>query len=178
MGDLRTVQFLASLEEPDVLGQLPPFVKPLPSKIEPDDVAYLQSKGALSLPNPALQNALLKAYAEYVHPYMPLLELNDFLNKINSADGVAGQVSLFLYQAVMFVGTAFVEIKHLRDAGFETRRAARRIFFQRTRVSLKFSRPSFSPPLLPCVVLTGRPSFFTTSTMNRIASLLYKRSCS
>ncbi len=31
--------------EPDVLGQLPPFVKPLPLKIEPEDVKYLRVKG-------------------------------------------------------------------------------------------------------------------------------------
>jgi hypothetical protein len=136
LGDLRTVQFLASLEEPDVFGQLPLFVKPLPSKIEPEDVKYLHAKGALSLPSLELQNALLKAYVEYVHPYMPLLELHDFLNKVNNTDGLAGQVSLFVYQAVLFAGTAFVETKYLREAGYPSRRAARKTFFQRTRVSL------------------------------------------
>ncbi len=89
----------------------------------------------MTLPNLELQNALFKAYAEYVYPYMPLLDLHDFLNIVHHADGLAGQVSLFLYQAIMFAGTAFVDEKHLKDAGYPSRRAARRSFFQKTRVS-------------------------------------------
>jgi hypothetical protein len=135
LGDLRTAQFLNSLEEPDLLAQLPAFIKPLPSKIAPEDVKYLHTKGALTLPPLELQNALLRAYVEYVHPYMPLLELNEFLNIINSKDGLCGQVSLFLYQSVMFAATAFVEPKYLKEAGYTSRKAARKSFFQRTRVS-------------------------------------------
>jgi hypothetical protein len=92
-------------------------------------------KGALTLPPISLQNALLQAYAEYVHPYMPLMDLHDFLSIINRRDGLNGQMSLFLYQAVMFSATAFVDVAHLREAGFQSRKAARKAFFQKTRVS-------------------------------------------
>lgn len=134
-GDGRTSQFLASLEEPDLHAQLPAFVKPLPAKIAQEDVTYLHAKGALTLPALPLQKALLQAYVEYVHPYMPLLELYDFLATINAHDGLNGQISLFLYQAVMFAATAFVDMKVLREAGYPTRKAARKAFFQKTRVS-------------------------------------------
>ncbi|KAH8887405.1 hypothetical protein GQ53DRAFT_784348 [Thozetella sp. PMI_491] len=140
--DLRTAQFLSSLEEPDGFSQLPLFIKPLPFKIVAEDVKYLHAKGALSLPTLELQNALLKAYVEYVHPYMPLLELHDFLSTVHHTDGLAGQISLFLYQAVMFAATAFVDLKHLRDAGFATRKAARKTFFQRTRLLYDFDYES------------------------------------
>lgn len=120
------------LEQPD---GLPPFIKPIPSKIGPDERWYLAHKKALTLPPVALQNALLKAYVEYVHPYMPLLELHDFLNVVSHRDGSAGQVSLFLYQSVMFVATAFIDEQFLKDAGYENRRAARKTLFGRTRVS-------------------------------------------
>jgi hypothetical protein len=143
IGDIRTAQFLNSLEEPDLLAQLPAFVKPLPSKIAPEDVKYLYTKGALTLPPLELQNALIRAFVEYVHPYMPLLELSAFLNTINSKDGLYGQVSLFLYQAVMFSATAFVETRYLREAGYASRRAARKSFFQKTRVSGLMSEPCF-----------------------------------
>lgn len=134
-GDLRTAQFLSSLEEPDLLAQLPAFIKPLPARIAPEDVKYLHTKGALTLPSLELQNALLRAYIEFVHPYMPLLELGEFLGVINSKDGLCGQVSLFLYQAVLFSATAFVEPKYLKEAGYTSRKAARKSFFQKTRVS-------------------------------------------
>lgn len=139
-GDIRTAQFLSSLEEPDLslYSQLPAFVKPLPGRLTSDDVKYLHAKGALSLPELGLQNALLQAYVEFVHPYMPLIELHDFLNAIHSRDGLCGQISLFLYHAVMFAATAFVDIRHLQEAGYPTRKAARKFYFAKTRVSSRF----------------------------------------
>lgn len=133
-GDLRTNQFLNSLEEPDLDPQLPAFIKPLPSKIAAEDEKYLKTKGALTLPSLSLQSGLLKAYIEFVHPYMPIIELHDFLAIVNSREGFHGQVSLFLYQAIMFSATAFVGTKYLKEAGYSSRRAARKDFFTKTRV--------------------------------------------
>jgi hypothetical protein len=132
--EAKTAQFLSSLEEPDASSQLPAFIRPLPAKIAAEDVDYLHLKGALTLPSLPLQNALLRAYVEYVHPYMPLLELHDFLSAINSVDGLCGQISLFLYHAVMFAGTAYVDVKILKEAGYANRKAARKAYFQKTRV--------------------------------------------
>jgi hypothetical protein len=135
----RTAQFLNSLELPDAGSQLPAFVRPLPSKISPEDVQYLALKGALTLPNITLQNALLQCYIEYVYPYMPLIDLHDFLSIVDRRDGVNGQTSLLLYQSIMFSATAFVDMRHLREAGFPSRKAARKAFFQKTRVRFPHS---------------------------------------
>lgn len=132
--EAKTAHFLSSLEEPDASSQLPAFIKPLPAKIAGEDVNYLHMKGALTLPGPTLQNALLRAYVEYVHPYMPLMELHDFLGAINSPEGLCGQISLFLYHAVMFAGTAYVDVKILKESGYANRKAARKAYFQKTRV--------------------------------------------
>ncbi|KAK6189468.1 hypothetical protein LQW54_013239 [Pestalotiopsis sp. IQ-011] len=141
-GQAKTAQFLSSLEDPDASAQLPAFVRPLPSKIASEDVSYLHMKGALTLPSLPLQNALLRAYVEYVHPYMPLLELHDFLGAINSVDGLCGQISLFLYHAVMFAGTAYVDVKILKEAGYPNRKAARKAYFQKTRLLYDFDYES------------------------------------
>ncbi|KAJ3456002.1 hypothetical protein MRS44_017484 [Fusarium solani] len=133
-GDLRSSQSPSSLKEPSLYGQLPAFFKPLPTKVAAEEVRYLQSKGALSVPSVPLQNALLQAYVEYVHPYMPL-ELFPFLNAVNAGDGRAGKVSLLMYQAIMFAATAFVDIEALLEGGYATRKAARKAFFQKTRAS-------------------------------------------
>lgn len=116
-------------------ASLPPFIKPLPAKIGSDEIAYLSMKGALSPPATILRNELLKAYIDFVHPYMPLLDLNDFLPIVDATDGSAGTVSLILFQAVMFAGSAFVDMHDLRMAGYMTRKEARKDFFQKTRVS-------------------------------------------
>jgi hypothetical protein len=116
-------------------GELPIFIKPLPAKIGPDEIAYLEKKGALTVPRGNLRSEMLRAYVEFVHPYMPLLDLHDFLSMIDRRDGSKGKVSLILFQAVMFAGSAFVDMEHLRAAGYGTRKEARKDFFQKTRVS-------------------------------------------
>ncbi|KAJ4047632.1 hypothetical protein NW761_007341 [Fusarium oxysporum] len=121
---------------PSLGDQVPPGFKPLPTKVAAEDVRYLRSKGALSVPSVPLQSALLQAYVEYVNPYMPL-ELFPFLNAINAGDGRAEKVSLLMYQAVMFAATAFVDIEVLLEAGYANRKAARKSFFQKTRAKDK-----------------------------------------
>ncbi|KAH0536119.1 hypothetical protein FGG08_006985 [Glutinoglossum americanum] len=117
---------------------LPDYIKPLPVRIAPDDVEYLAKKGALTVPEVGLRNELLRSYLEYVHPYMPLLELHNFLNIVERGNGSTGKLSLLLFQAVMFAGTAFVDMKHLGDAGYTSRKAARKAFFQKTRLLYDF----------------------------------------
>ncbi|KAI0442643.1 fungal-specific transcription factor domain-containing protein [Xylaria telfairii] len=137
-GALKTSKFINQLDETDVFSQKYGFIRPLPSKIAPEDVDYLRTKGALSVPSFSLQKALLCAYAEYVHPYMPLLDLHDFLTIVDANDGSRGQTSLFLYQAVMFCATAFVSNKVLKEAGYASRKAARRAFFTKARLLYDF----------------------------------------
>ncbi len=118
-------------------NEWPAFLKPVPDRILAEDRQYLLAKQVFTLPPLRLQNALLAAYVDYVHPYMPLLELHDFLRVVSDRSGASGKVSLFLYHSVMFAGTAFVDETLLKDAGYECRRDARRSFFSRTRVSIR-----------------------------------------
>ncbi|KAM0346059.1 hypothetical protein ACHAPU_005820 [Fusarium lateritium] len=150
---LRTTQLLGSLGEKETPSQFPAFLRPLPSKITPEDVDYLKIKGALSVPTLPLQNALIQAYVEYVHPYMPLMDLNSFLGVISSRDGQNGQTSLFLYQAVMFAASAFVDMKYLRESGYTTRKAARKSFFQKTRLLYDFDYESDRLVLVQALLL-------------------------
>lgn len=116
-------------------GPLPRYIKPLPQRMTADDIGYLYKKGALTIPEPIFRNALLQAYVEYVYPYMPLIELHDFLRIVDQDDGETGKISLVLFQAVMFAGTAFVDMALLTAAGYTTRKAARKAFYQKARVS-------------------------------------------
>ncbi|KAF2199870.1 hypothetical protein GQ43DRAFT_433009 [Delitschia confertaspora ATCC 74209] len=132
---------------------LPLFIKPLPDRIGADEVSYLDKKGVLTVPEPALRNAMLRAYVEFVHPYMPLLDLHDFLETIDSPDGSRGTVSLILFQAVMFAGSAFVSTDQLQAAGYVTRKDARRDFFQKTRLLYDFDYESDRVSLVQALLL-------------------------
>lgn len=112
---------------------LPDYIRRLPQRLKTEDLNYLAAKGALTIPEKQLRDELLKAYIHYVHPYMPLLDLEEFLQILARSDGIH-HVSLLLFQAVMFAGTAFVDMEYLRSAGYTNRKVARKVFFQRARV--------------------------------------------
>lgn len=86
--------------------ELPAFIKPTPIKIPLDDLEYLVKKGALTLPEEPLRSELLRSHFDFVHPYMPLLNRKEFLGSATSDDGSKGKISLLLFQAVMFTGSA------------------------------------------------------------------------
>lgn len=109
---------------------LPAFVKsPSPGKVNRAGLRYLRVMGALDLPTTLLEKQLVLAYIEHVHPDFPVLDLHDFLRRISDRSGGHGQVSLLLYQSVMFAASAFVKTDYLAAVGFASRRALRRAIF-------------------------------------------------
>lgn len=118
--------------------RLPSYVSPLHPRMESLELEYLSAKGALKIPETSIRNALLQSYYCWVHPYMPLIDVNDFLHIVNEGTGASGKVSLLLLQALMFTGTAFVEMKYLNAMGFTKRKAARKAFYEKCRVSFSF----------------------------------------
>ena len=115
---------------------LPRYIRALPSSIEADNIEFLEKKGALTIPETGLRNELLRNYMQYVHPYLPLLDLKDFLQPIQRNDGTM-QISLLLFQAVMFAATAYIDMRFLRAHGYDDRKTVRKIFFQRAQVRHK-----------------------------------------
>lgn len=65
---------------------------------------------------------------------MPVLDLGHFLQILDARDGKCGQISLFLFQSILFAGAAHVNMNYLRAAGFTTRKQALKELFQRARV--------------------------------------------
>ncbi|KAH8682908.1 fungal-specific transcription factor domain-containing protein [Tricladium varicosporioides] len=138
-GDRTSTRLESPIPPPPMLKhKLPEYLKPLPQRMTSVDIDYLFAKGALSLPEPLVRNALLRSYLEYVHPYMPLIEAYEALQIIADGTGASGRMSLLLFQAIMFAGTAFVDMDMLRRAGYSNRKAARKAFFQKARVLYDF----------------------------------------
>ena len=131
---------------------LPAYIKPLPVRFGHDDITYLQNKGALAIPDQELRNELLRCYAEYTHPFMPLLNWHEFVRIVDRDDGVQS-VSLLLFQAVMFTGIATVEMRLLKAAGYSTRREARRAFFNKTRLLYDLDYEDDSLTLIQALLL-------------------------
>ncbi|KAL5045084.1 hypothetical protein BDW71DRAFT_184791 [Aspergillus fruticulosus] len=116
-----------------ILDEEPRFLKPLPSRISAEDLEFLRFRGALAIPESGLRTELLCCYIKWVHSFLPVLNLQEFLRCIALNDP-EGNISLLLFQAVMFVATAFVDLKHLQAAGYTTRKSARNEFYTRLRL--------------------------------------------
>ncbi|KAK6541864.1 hypothetical protein TWF694_007642 [Orbilia ellipsospora] len=124
---------------------LPSYIKPTPTRMPPDDVDYLVKKGATSIPLETFRQELVDCYFSYVHPFMPLIEEADWRRTtsrswegFDPARHKDDRISLLLFQAVLFAGSAFVKMESLRAAGYTSRKSARKAFFQRTRMLYDF----------------------------------------
>jgi hypothetical protein len=114
---------------------------PFPRDIGVTSLKYLHSRDALTLPCEALQVEALKAYVEFVHGTMPLLDLEEFLSAVQYGYNAREitekkQIPLLLFQAVLFAGVSFTNMEALKEAGYRSRGSAQREFFSRVRVSL------------------------------------------
>ncbi|KAL3457218.1 fungal-specific transcription factor domain-containing protein [Aspergillus heterothallicus] len=116
--------------------QIPDYVTALPDHLDDADLQYLEAKGALYMPTAWFCTELLKSYILWVHPQVPVLDLEPFLSAISKNDG-SNTISLLLFHAVMFAGAAFVDISYINQEGYTSRAAARDILFQRAKVLLE-----------------------------------------
>lgn len=115
---------------------LPAFVQFVPAECSDDDLDYLRRKGALTVPEPDLLNELLKNFEEFVHPCLPIIDMDMF--QLSMQDPAThGKISLLLLQAVMFAGVPWADIKVVRKSGFLTREAMKRAFYIKAKVSLR-----------------------------------------
>ena len=121
---------------------LPLFVLPPRSNLPLNDLDVLSSQGALNTPQPPLRDALLMAFLLYVNPFLPVLDVQEFIDAIDGKSGT--HVSLALFQAVMFAGAAFVDLQILIDAGFEDRKAARAQLFRKIKARKLFALKNFA----------------------------------
>jgi len=122
-----------------VQRRLPAWVKPPSANLDPDDVEYLWKAGALTVPEEALRNEFLTCFIEWVYPWTPMVDLRNVLEAMSKEDGSTGQLSLLVVQAIMFAGAGFANLSMLQQAGFDTRKDAKRQLFRRVKVLWSFT---------------------------------------
>jgi hypothetical protein len=92
--------------------ELPPFFRLIPTWVDKVDIDYMAQKGAFNLLDKQLLNSLLKAYVNCVHPFMPMIDIHMLLEAVcwGRSDR---QVSLLVFQAVLFSAAAYVDLASL-----------------------------------------------------------------
>lgn len=115
---------------------LPSFLKPPPANLGKQDLEYLDRKGALQIPEPELRDALIECYVHYIHPCYPILDLGELEEAISGNS--TRTISLSVFQAIMFAGSAWADRRLLRKLGYLSTWAARNAFYTKVRVSAGF----------------------------------------
>lgn len=143
---------------------LPPFIMPLSNLVLSEDLAFLAQKGALTVPEPDLQMEILRGYLFSVHPNQPMLDFKQFVSAIlnNSEEN---QISLLLFQAVMFAGLHGLPLHVIHRLGFESTKQAREVFFNRARLLYEFDIEPNSAAVVQSLILMS--AWFTKGNERR-----------
>lgn len=125
------------ISENSAFEELPAVFKAFPTHWSPLDLEYLHRKGALTIPSTRLRLEIIRCYLEYFHPYMPLLDVEELLQIVDPSISHPNRrkYSFLLFQCIMFAGIAFVNEELVQEVEGMSVKAARRMFYQKIRVS-------------------------------------------
>ncbi|KAL4861702.1 hypothetical protein BDV12DRAFT_203756 [Aspergillus spectabilis] len=112
------------------------WLKPIHSPLSGrDSDTFLCSMGCLSVPRRALLDDFTHNYFAYIHPAIPVLDealLGRILNEKHRAND--GKISVLVFQALLFAGSAYASLDTVKACGFADVRAARRGFYRRAKI--------------------------------------------
>ncbi|CAG7986773.1 unnamed protein product [Penicillium salamii] len=117
---------------------LPDYAGPLACSITPEDCNVLSNEGAFRVPDTEARGKILNAYVQFVHPSLPILNLEDFMMVVDKSYTGCQGISFLLFQAVIFAATAFQTTSDLSQQGFKNRKEARRTRFNRLKLLLYY----------------------------------------
>ncbi|KAH8691875.1 fungal-specific transcription factor domain-containing protein, partial [Talaromyces proteolyticus] len=119
---------------------LPLYIRPLRAAISPVDLDFLSMKGAFELPQDHLGEALLDTYLQFVHPYILVLDRANLLRVFDTRSVPSvdcdedSKLSLLLYWAIIFAASSHIKMSILQEMGYDSRSAARRALFRKTKL--------------------------------------------
>ncbi|EXJ56257.1 uncharacterized protein A1O5_12713 [Cladophialophora psammophila CBS 110553] len=122
---------------------LPSFIRPLSCRAGHDEISYLSSKGALWLPPAKDLLVLVKAYAHFVHPFNPFLDIKNLLDvchiHANPSEGVTqprgrDRISLLTLNAALGAAISYVDTACVERMEFASHTAARDAFYMRAKL--------------------------------------------
>ncbi|KAM0490944.1 hypothetical protein ACHAP8_011082 [Fusarium lateritium] len=131
---------------------LPLFIRPPPQHLDSRDMGYLSNKLCLSIPDAEFIDELLRVYINVVHPFLPIIDIEDYTGSILN-NNACNSISLLLFQAVNFASVTFVDFKFLQSKGYISRAAARKDFFDRVRILYSLNYESDRMTLIQSLLL-------------------------
>ncbi|KFY94982.1 hypothetical protein V498_03599, partial [Pseudogymnoascus sp. VKM F-4517 (FW-2822)] len=160
-GDQRGPAFVMDICEPRRSSKDNHFLVPMPSitSLLPEDINYLSTKGAFTLPPRHIREALIRCYFHYVNPFSPILDANDFL-----LDYEKGRISLLLLWSMFIAAASFIDHSMLTEDFYPSRTALKRAMYQRAKALYDADYEKDKITLIQSVFLMGH---WYTSTDDR-----------
>ncbi|BCS27263.1 uncharacterized protein APUU_60311A [Aspergillus puulaauensis] len=109
------IEYPVSVQEnSSVHSAWPPLLSAETRWLPPNDVAYLTSQQALTLPKKAIIHTLLQYYFLHVHPCFPVVKESEF------RDGSLHQTpfSLLVFRSMLFAAACHIPSQCVQDAGY------------------------------------------------------------
>jgi hypothetical protein len=113
------------------------------SKVQQDDVRYLEFTGSLHIPTRSVLDEIVREYFLHVHPVLPVVDERTFWTMYNDSMmdlDRPGKLSLFVFQSMLFAAAATVSLAALRCCGFISVRQARDTFYRRAKTIFDLSK--------------------------------------
>ncbi|KAJ5454898.1 uncharacterized protein N7458_005854 [Penicillium daleae] len=114
------------------------FIRPPPENISEESLEYLSRKEAFEIPSTEFRDELIRSYINYVHPTLPVVNLQSLLCAVEGDNKYEGTLSLLVFQSIMFIGALYVNLSSFRNMGFHTREKAIRVLFNRAKLLYEF----------------------------------------
>ncbi|KAL6250738.1 hypothetical protein RBB50_003041 [Rhinocladiella similis] len=119
-----------------------------PSHLTAADLTYLHSKGALTAPTTECLDALIQAFIEKFYPLCSIVDRSEFMRQHHSRS-----LPWILLQSACLIGATYSDASILKNAGFKSRQAARRFFYDKAKVLYDVGYETNSVVLLQSIVM-------------------------
>ncbi|KAJ4035202.1 hypothetical protein NW756_008447 [Fusarium oxysporum] len=104
------------------------------SGLLPDDINYLEAQGCFRVPTPEALDEFVQEYFLHVHPALPLLNEAWFWAIFTRPVRGRSNLSLFIFQAMLFTACSFLPFSTLRSLGFASVHNARDTYYRRSKL--------------------------------------------
>ncbi|KIW12339.1 hypothetical protein PV08_09616 [Exophiala spinifera] len=119
-----------------------------PSHLTAADLTYLQSKGALTPPTNEYLDALIQVFMDKFYPLCSIVDRSEFMRQHRSRS-----LPWILLQSACLIGATYSDASILKKAGFKSRQAARRFFYDKAKVLYDVGYETNSVVLLQSIVM-------------------------
>ncbi|OBT58755.1 hypothetical protein VE04_00730 [Pseudogymnoascus sp. 24MN13] len=110
------------------------------SAVSPEDAKTLEVNGCLHIPITSTLDIIVREYFLHVHPSLPILDEGKFWKVYRNKDRRQNspRISLFLFQAMLFVSCSYVTLDTLQMCGYKTAHEAQKTLYSRAKMLFDF----------------------------------------